>query len=497
MIGGKEPHAAPQRVTLQAALSLHKVGRREDAKRAYEELLRKNAGNYDALHLLGVLHFELGDAHRAEALIAKAISLKRNQAEFHCNYGLVLRSLGQGKDALTHFDLAVRLNKRYPAAYINRGVALQDLGRYEEALADFEESLKLERSAVGFTNRGILRRLTRHPELAVDDFSIALLLDKNYVEAQWSRALSLLDLGRYSEAWEGYEARHRHPGLARNIFRTTRPRYEQTMGVRRILIVGEQGLGEEILFLRALGLVPKLSEEIILTLNRKLQPIIARSPIFKRFAFENPVGTKVEYDAYLEIGSIYHAAMRSGATWSAGFPVPYLKSDSQRSAIFRNQCASDRKMLCGLSWRSQNAPYSEAKSMSLEDMMPIFGRRDVVWVSLQYGDVSAEIAQFKAKTGIEIVEFESVDNFNDLDGHAALIDACDYVVSVSNTTAHIAGALGKRGYIALPYARGMFFYWVPRDENSRSYWYPSLRLFDQGRDGDWTTVTRAIAESIQ
>ena len=135
--------------------------------------------------------------------------------------------------------------------------------------------------------------------------------------------------------------------------------------------------------------------------------------------------------------------------------------------------------------------------MSLEDMMPIFGRRDVVYVSLQYGDVSAEIAQFKAKTGIEIVEFESVDNFNDLDGHAALIDACDYVVSVSNTTAHIAGALGKRGYIALPYARGMFFYWVPRDENSQSYWYPSLRLFDQGRDGDWTTVTRAIAESIQ
>ena len=117
-------------------------------------------------------------------------------------------------------------------------------------------------------------------------------------------------------------------------------------------------------------------------------------------------------------------------------------------------------------------------------------------MSLQYGDVSSEIGEFTRRTGIEIKECAGVDNYADLDAHAALVEACDYVIVVSNTTAHVAGALGKAGCVALPYARGAFFYWALRDDG-RVYWYPSLRGFIQSKDEEWTDVMRRISEETQ
>ena len=75
-------------------------------------------------------------------------------------------------------------------------------------------------------------------------------------------------------------------------------------------------------------------------------------------------------------------------------------------------------------------------------------------VNLQYGDVEDEIREFKEATGIDVVQCASVDNREDLDGLAALIEVCDLVVSITNVTVHLAGALAKRhGYCYL-----MFLY---------------------------------------
>ena len=72
---------------------------------------------------------------------------------------------------------------------------------------------------------------------------------------------------------------------------------------------------------------------------------------------------------------------------------------------------------------------------------------------------------------------EEIDNFNDIDGLASLIDACDFVVSVSNTTAHISGAIGKKTYLMLPKNRGQLWYWSK--ENAKSIWYKSIEIFER------------------
>ena len=126
-------------------------------------------------------------------------------------------------------------------------------------------------------------------------------------------------------------------------------------------------------------------------------------------------------------------------------------------------------------------------------MERIFSGLDVVLVNLQYGDVDEEIEEFKKATGIDIVQCASVDNRDDLDGLAALIEVCDLVVSTSNVTIHMAGALAKETWLMLPRVAVNFWWLVERTD---SIWYPSLTLYRQPSLDDWDSVYETIRKDL-
>ena len=133
------------------------------------------------------------------------------------------------------------------------------------------------------------------------------------------------------------------------------------------------------------------------------------------------------------------------------------------------------------------------KSMPLDRWAPILAIPGAAFVNLQYGDTDAEIAAARAASGAVIHTDPDLDRFDDLDGLAALIDAVDLVLTTSNVTAHIAGALGKPGWAALQ--RVPLWYWGM--EGERSIFYPSLRLIRQREAGTWAPVARVIADALR
>ena len=117
---------------------------------------------------------------------------------------------------------------------------------------------------------------------------------------------------------------------------------------------------------------------------------------------------------------------------------------------------------------------------------------DITLVNLQYGDVDKEIREFKKATGIEVLQCASVDNRDDLDGLAALIEMCDLVVSTSNVTIHLAVALGKKTWVLLPYSAN--FWWLIN--RTDSIWYPSLKLYRQKKFGHWDGITLDLKQDL-
>jgi ADP-heptose:LPS heptosyltransferase len=126
-------------------------------------------------------------------------------------------------------------------------------------------------------------------------------------------------------------------------------------------------------------------------------------------------------------------------------------------------------------------------------MERIFSDLDVVLVNLQYGDVDDEIRAFKEETGIDVLQCASVDNREDLDGLAALIEACDLVISTSNVTVHMAGALAKETWVLLHHVS--IYYWLL--ERKDSVWYPSLTLYRQPVLDDWDSVYVSLRQDLQ
>jgi ADP-heptose:LPS heptosyltransferase len=150
-------------------------------------------------------------------------------------------------------------------------------------------------------------------------------------------------------------------------------------------------------------------------------------------------------------------------------------------------------MVIGISWKSFNSLNKAKKSVQLKDMETIFSGLDVVLVNLQYGDVEDEIREFKVATGIDVVQCASVDNREDLEGLAALIEVCDLVISITNVTVHLAGALAKKTWVLLPYVPN--FWWLL--DRPDSVWYPNLSLYRQPTLNDWDSVYVSIRKDLE
>jgi len=118
---------------------------------------------------------------------------------------------------------------------------------------------------------------------------------------------------------------------------------------------------------------------------------------------------------------------------------------------------------------------------------------EYAFVNLQYGDTTEEINQARIELGIDVTSCDQVDNFNDLDGLASLVQACDVVVSVDNTTVHLAGALGKDVRILLPEISN----WRWQLDREDTPWYSSATLYRQDADGDWANAFSRIKSDLR
>jgi ADP-heptose:LPS heptosyltransferase len=173
----------------------------------------------------------------------------------------------------------------------------------------------------------------------------------------------------------------------------------------------------------------------------------------------------------------------------------YLVADRDRSAALRAQLnVKQGEKLVGISWVSSNLNFGLSKSIPLAKWEPILRTPGVRFVDLQYGDTASERMALQRKFGIKVEHIDELDLRDDLDGFAALTAACDLVITVSNSTAHFAGALGVPVWIFISAGIGKFWYW---GVNSPSVpWYPSATLIRQNAEQEWTPCLLSAAEQL-
>jgi len=261
-----------------------------------------------------------------------------------------------------------------------------------------------------------------------------------------------------------------------------------------LLVWGEQGIGDQILFGSMLDDLRDRADSIVVALERRLVPLFRRSfPDFRVFDLEKSQSLD-GIDRQIAFGDLGRLLRND---WHA-FPDTrnqFLYADREQVAAIRTKLGGDQALICGFSWASANPDIGQFKSLTHADLSQLAVLPGIRWVDLQYGDTRTDRSRFLSEHGLEIAHIDEIDNFYDIDGLAALISACDIVITVSNTTAHLAGALGVPAMVMLPQAVGRIWYWH-RDQTVSS-WYPSCRLIRQATLGDWTPVIGAITDELR
>jgi ADP-heptose:LPS heptosyltransferase len=322
------------------------------------------------------------------------------------------------------------------------------------------------------------------------------MIDPTHAEANYNRALLLLNSMKLEEGWRLYERRLDSDTSIRKFFGGQRlqlaPDWYGYGQPESLLVIGEQGLGDQIFFAGMLSDLAKQVPNATVCVEPRLVPLFKRSMPALNFISPDQLDGS-QFDAQIYLGSLGKLYRPNTESLSA-IQSPYLLADENRTNELRAKLKQPEKLVCGISWISKNADHGEGKSLSLEGLIPVLQLPGFEFVDLQYGDTAEERDQLTKNHGIDIRHIDEVDNHNDLDGLAALINACDIVVTVSNTTAHLAAALGKPVIVLLPNLDCLFWYW--HRDSGTTPWYPTARMFRRSDSGMWDDVVDAAAVTL-
>jgi len=461
---------------------LRQLGQQQAALACYQRAIELKPDYAEAYSSLGNTWLALRQYQAALVCYDNAISVRPEFAEAHNNRGIALQNLAQYDAALASFAQAIALKPDFAHAYNNRGLTLKALKRYDEELASYTQACTLLPDfAEAYNNRGnALQNLNRFTE-ATANYQQALALKPDYVSAAWNTALLKLLTGDFAEGFRLYESRWQKKDFDAPLL-SRRPRWQPGCTVARLLIWAEQGVGDHIFFGGLFPEAAQWAEQLIAVVDARLLPLFAQAMPNIRFYPSNQPVPEDQYDAHLPMGSL-PGYLRNSLSCFTQTRAGYLSPNQVRAAQIRQQLGGTDTFLIGIAWRSKNPQSGEKRTLDVNRFAMLSGP-GVKLVNLQYGDVAADIVGFKTQAGCELLQCADVDNQQDLDGLAALITACDLVVSCDNSTVHLAGALGKACWVLLPVAPD----WRWQLERCDSPWYQSIKLYRQETLDDWHQV---------
>ncbi len=501
--------------------SLYELGDISEAIKAFEQARAVNSFLAEAYANIAICFARKERFVEALQQYDRAINLKPKIALFWNGRGDVLGKLERYEEALSNYRIAIELDSNDVSALNSQGIVLNSLRRYEESLASFDRVVSLDpRFAEGWSNRGNVLINLRRYQAALESCNRAISIDPGYVEAWSNRGNSLSNLNRFEESIDSYEQALKinpeyaevryNQGLAQLLnyqfedgFRnclwrwkkkqfitqpleTDIPKCEQGELNGEVLFWAEQGLGDEIFYSGLLPLALASELKLTLALDERLHSIYRRSfpsiRLLNRKNLSQNISGKI-FDRQAPIGDLGYL-LNLNKNKIEQTRQPFLVPDWERVKNLKLAPAFNQgKPVCGVAWRSQNKDFGAEKSAQLIDFSSLLTGQDFTFVNLQYGNVDQELEGVRQQLGVCVNKIEGLDLFDDIEGVLALIEACDFMITTSNVTAHLAGSIGKRGCVLVPKGRGRIWYWHHNDEYS--LWYPNLRIFYQAHESDW------------
>jgi len=485
---------------IDKAFVLYKLNKFNESIAECKSILINN-NNAEALNIWGLCCLASENFKDANSLFLQALKLDNENIVYLNSLGRLNHEIRESKLAEKYFLKALNLNPKAFQTLNNLAGFYLEEGNYNKAINYYKKSLLLDPN-----NNIILNNLAK-ANFSLDNLDIAEKLVRDALSNEknndsFKKTLSLILLRKYDfkNAWKYFDGRL---GLSNfssinQSFKTVKEKLLLNSAIKKnssLLVIREQGVGDEILYASMYPDLLLKFDNLKIECDERLLKIYQNS-FDKKYVDKfiklgdisnNVVKLKqVDYTIYAgSLGKFFRNDLKS-------FPLkPYFKKienykDGELEKILKN----NSKIKIGLSWKSFKNRYAREKSLKLEDLNNLFKLDNCYFLNLQYGNVTEELDNFLKNNSIRITTLKNLDLFNNLTGLANVLSKLDMLVTVSNSTAHLAGALGVKTLLIKPANHASYHYWNYPDNNTP--WYKSVKMIDKEYLNDFKFIKKIV-----
>ncbi len=485
----------------------------DEALENIDLILRIEKDNYEATRDKAYIYYLKKNFAEAKRYIENISNLKDDDYFGYNIKGLICFKNNKLDLARNYFENAIKINKQYVDSYNNLGVCLLELEKLNEAYKVFVDGYNIDTKNIKtLINLGNVLSLKDNILEAIEIYNKAFNLDPNNQEIlsniaicycrgskleeakiyydkaikinphdyklQYAYCTLQLKLNKFSSSWNLFDSRlliEKNKINLRN-FDLVKNKLFDNLKIEpkeNLLILREQGIGEEILFSSIYPDIIEKFENIKIEADKRLVSIFNRS---------------FEKDIFVEDG-YYSKSSKISEFRNVVYAGSMVRFFRKRKDDFKNKkfllarkdlvdkykkilSIYNKKLKVGISWKSIVNIYGNLKSLSIKDFEPLF-TDDRVIVNLQYGNIE-EDKQYISSQNKYLKTFDDLNLFNDIESCMGLLKNLDLFITVSNSTAHFAGALGIPTIIICPRKSSTYYYWNTHDGSS--IWYKNVKV---------------------
>ncbi len=476
-------------------------------------ILRIDKEHYESLRDKAYIYFMKNNFVDAKKFIDKISKLKDDDFFAYNIKGLIYLKNSILYGAKNYFEQAIEINNKYIDSYNNLGVCLLELEKLNEAHKVFKDAHKIDSSNTKtLINLGNVLSLQDNILEAIKIYNKALDLSPNNQEVlsniaicycrenkereatiYYNKAIKInpydyklkyafcalqLKLNNFTRSWDLFDSRlliEKNKDKLTN-FELVKNNLFENLKINpkdKCLILREQGIGEEILFSSVYQDIIDYFENIKIEADKRLVSVFNRSfqnDVFVEDGYYSKNSKISEFDKVIYAGSMIKFFRKKTSDFTNN---NYLLARNDVIGKYKEKLSDYKeKLKVGISWKSVINIYGSLKSLSIKDFEPLF-TSDRLIVNLQYGNIESD-REYLSSQNKYLKIFNDLDLFNDIEACMGLLKNLDLFITVSNSTAHFAGALGIPTILICPKKSSTYYYWNTDSESS--IWYKNIKV---------------------
>ncbi|MDE0784732.1 MAG: tetratricopeptide repeat protein, partial [Planktomarina sp.] len=378
--------------------------------------------------------------------------------------------------------------------YSNMGIALKDKGESDAAIDSYKQAIKIKPDyADAFSNMGIALQAKGELDAAIGSYKQAIKIKPDYAEMHHNLSFAFLNAGGLKEGLDKYEWRWKTAENLSKMRHFSKPLWDGITSLKdkTILLWGEQGPGDVIMWSSCLSLVASQAEKCILECEEKLVPLLARSFPKVEVRAENRSldNHRDDFDVHLPMGSLFRHFIPEISKKTK--PNAFLIPDPVRVNFWKERLnLLGNGPFVGISWKSPLVTPARLPNYTrIPDWAPVLALSDVTFVNLQSSEFKDDLAEIWDEFGVNVHNFDDLDHYNDLDDVAALSASFDVVISVSTAVSTIAAGVGTPTKM---------LHWRQSSWNNILFTPPgpSVDVFERNTWEPWDDVFQSVAKDI-